>query len=180
MLADLVPVLERLTPTTLNQNGAVAKAAWSAWLIRDPEYAAPLRRAAEALIAAGVGDYSGTSLELAVAWMAFLDGDLTGALDYLERARSTLTASGQLPLLGFVDDAEQEIHGAMSAEPPAGLTPRELEILKAVAAGKSNREIASMLVLSVHTVERHIANVYRKIDARNRAEATAFALRERL
>jgi DNA-binding NarL/FixJ family response regulator len=49
-----------------------------------------------------------------------------------------------------------------------------------VAAGRSNREIASTLVLSVHTVERHIANIYRKIDARNRAEATAFALRERL
>ena len=180
LLAELVPVLERLPPTTLNQNGAVAKAAWSAWLIRASEYAAPLRRAAAALVAAGAGDYSGTSLELAVAWMAFLDGDPPGALEYVERARSTLTASGQRPLLDPVDEAEEEIRGAASAEAPAGLTPRELEILKAVAAGKSNREIASTLVLSVHTVERHIANVYRKIDARNRAEATAFALRERL
>ena len=117
LLAELVPVLERLPPTTLNQNGAVAKAAWSAWLIRAPEYAAPLRRAAEALVAAGAGDYSGTSLELAVAWMAFLDGDPPGALEYVERARSTLTASGQRPLLGLVDDAEQEIHGASERRP---------------------------------------------------------------
>ena len=180
LLADLVQVLERLPPTTLNQNGAVARAAWSAWLIRAPEYAAPLRRAAEALLAAGVGDYAGTSLHLAVAWMALLVGDRVDALESLERARGTLRASGQLPLLTLVDQAEQEVSGATSAEPPAGLTPRELEVLRAVAAGKSNREIASTLVLSVHTVERHIANIYRKIDARNRAEATAFALRERL
>jgi DNA-binding CsgD family transcriptional regulator len=180
LLAELVPVLERLPPTTLNQNGAVARAAGSAWLIRAPEYAAPLRRAAEALITAGVGDYAGTSLHLAAAWMAILAGDRAEALEYLERARATLTASGQLPLLPQVEQTEEEIRRGTSVEPPAGLTPRELEILRAVAAGKSNREIASTLVLSVHTVERHIANIYRKIDARNRAEATAFALRERV
>jgi DNA-binding NarL/FixJ family response regulator len=179
MLADLVPVLECLPPTTLNQNGAVAKAAWAASLIGSAEHAAPLRRAAEALLAAGIGDYPGTSLELAAAWMAILAGDRPAALVYVRRARATLTASGQLPLLGLVDEAERDL-GGEAEERPAGLTPRELEILRAVAAGKSNREIASTLVLSVHTVERHIANIYRKIDARNRAEATAFALRERL
>jgi DNA-binding CsgD family transcriptional regulator len=179
LLAELVPALERLPPTTLNQNGAVARAAWAAWLLRASEHATPLRGAADALIAAGVGDYSGTSLHLAAAWMAMLAADRPAATEYLERARATLTASGQVPLLPLVDQAEQEI-GTPTAEPPAGLTRREVEILRAVAAGKSNREIASTLVLSVHTVERHIANIYRKIDARNRAEATAFALRERL
>jgi DNA-binding CsgD family transcriptional regulator len=179
-LGELVPVLERLPPTTLNQNGVVANLAWSAWLIRAADYAAPLRRAAETLIAAGVGDYAGTSLHLAAGWMATLVGDQDEALDYLHGARETLRRSGQLPLLRLVEQAEQEIERATRAELPAGLTPRELEILRALAAGKSNREIASALVLSVHTVERHVANIYRKIDARNRAEATAFALRERL
>jgi DNA-binding CsgD family transcriptional regulator len=179
-LGELVPVLERLPPTTLNQNGVVANLAWSAWLTRADDYAAPLRRAAEALMAAGVGDYAGTSLHLSAAWMATLVGDHDEALEYLHGARTTLTASGQLPLLRLVEQAEQEIQRATRAELPAGLTPRELEILRALAAGKSNREIASTLVLSVHTVERHVANIYRKIDARNRAEATAFALRERL
>jgi DNA-binding NarL/FixJ family response regulator len=60
---------------------------------------------------------------------------------------------------------------------PAGLTGREAEILRLLAAGRTNREIAETLVLSVHTIERHLANSYRKIGARNRAEATAFALR---
>jgi DNA-binding CsgD family transcriptional regulator len=179
VLAELVPILERVPPRTMNQNGAVANAAWAAWLDGAAEHAAPLRRAAAAVIDARVGDYPGTSLELAVAWMAILAGDRSEALTYLQRARATLTESGQLPLLRLVDDAEHAI-ARETRQRPAGLTPRELEILRAVATGQSNREIASTLVLSVHTVERHIANIYRKIDARNRAEATAFALRERL
>ena len=101
MLAELVPALERSPATTLNQNGGVANAAWAAWLIRAHEYAAPLRREAEAIIAAGVGDYTGSSLHLAAAWMAILAGDPPEALEHLERARATVTASGQLPLLGL-------------------------------------------------------------------------------
>jgi pimeloyl-ACP methyl ester carboxylesterase/DNA-binding CsgD family transcriptional regulator len=58
----------------------------------------------------------------------------------------------------------------------AGLSPRELEVLTLLAAGKSARQISAELVLAVRTVERHIANVYRKIGAHNRAEATTFAL----
>jgi DNA-binding NarL/FixJ family response regulator len=61
---------------------------------------------------------------------------------------------------------------------PAGLTPREVEVLRLLAAGKSNQEIAAELVLSVRTAERHIANIYEKIGANGktaRAAATAFA-----
>jgi pimeloyl-ACP methyl ester carboxylesterase/DNA-binding CsgD family transcriptional regulator len=57
------------------------------------------------------------------------------------------------------------------------LTPRELEILRFVAAGDSNAEIARGLAISIHTVERHVANLYRKIDARGRADAAAYAIR---
>ena len=60
---------------------------------------------------------------------------------------------------------------------PDGLTAREVEILRLVAAGRKNQEIAAELVVSVHTVERHLANVYRKIAVRNRAEATTYVLR---
>ena len=42
--------------------------------------------------------------------------------------------------------------------------------------GRTNREIADVLVLSIHTIERHLANAYRKIGARNRTDATAFVL----
>jgi predicted ATPase/DNA-binding NarL/FixJ family response regulator len=63
---------------------------------------------------------------------------------------------------------------------PASLSPREAEILGLVAAGRTNREIADALYLSVRTVERHVTNLYAKIGARGRADATAFALRHGL
>jgi len=58
----------------------------------------------------------------------------------------------------------------------SNLSPRELQILRLVAKGRSSREIGSELVLTVRTVERHISNIYRKIDAHNRAQATSYAL----
>jgi DNA-binding NarL/FixJ family response regulator len=58
---------------------------------------------------------------------------------------------------------------------PAGLTARELEVLRLVARGRTNAEIAAELVLSVRTVERHIANIYDKIGASGRAARAAAA-----
>jgi len=63
-----------------------------------------------------------------------------------------------------------------SAE-PLGLSPREMEVLDLIAAGLTNREIAERLSVSVHTVERHTANLYAKLGVRGRSEATAYALR---
>lgn len=57
------------------------------------------------------------------------------------------------------------------------LSAREHEILGLVAGGQSNRQIANELTISVRTVERHIANLYRKINVHNRAAATAYAFR---
>jgi DNA-binding NarL/FixJ family response regulator len=68
--------------------------------------------------------------------------------------------------------------GGLSAV--AGLSPREVEVLRRIAAGESNGEIAQHLHVSINTVERHVTNLYRKIDARSRAEATAFAIRNGL
>jgi DNA-binding CsgD family transcriptional regulator/pimeloyl-ACP methyl ester carboxylesterase len=58
---------------------------------------------------------------------------------------------------------------------PSQLSAREVEVVRLVAVGRTNREIAENLVLSERTVQRHIANIYRKIGARNRVEATYFA-----
>ncbi len=62
-----------------------------------------------------------------------------------------------------------------SAPPPHTLSPREFEVLRLIAVGKSNRQIAEELSLSPRTIERHIANIYLKIDVHSKAEATAFA-----
>jgi DNA-binding CsgD family transcriptional regulator len=56
-----------------------------------------------------------------------------------------------------------------------GLSRRELEVLRLVAAGKSNREIAAQLVISEHTVARHVQNIFAKLRVSSRTAATAFA-----
>jgi len=62
----------------------------------------------------------------------------------------------------------------------APLTPRETQVLCLIAAGRTSTEISSELSLSVRTVGRHITNIYAKIGARTRADATAYAIRNRL
>lgn len=64
--------------------------------------------------------------------------------------------------------------------PPGGLTAREAEVLALLAAGRTNQEIADALTVSPFTVARHITNLYGKIGARGRADATAYALRHGL
>jgi DNA-binding NarL/FixJ family response regulator len=65
---------------------------------------------------------------------------------------------------------------APSAMPLRSLSSRQIDVLRLIAEGRTTREIAEVLVLSERTVERHIAEMYAKIGARNRAEATAYAL----
>jgi DNA-binding NarL/FixJ family response regulator len=60
------------------------------------------------------------------------------------------------------------------------LTARELQVLRLVAAGSTNKQIASALGVAVSTLERHLVNLYTKIGARGRADAIAYALRHRL
>jgi DNA-binding CsgD family transcriptional regulator/pimeloyl-ACP methyl ester carboxylesterase len=77
---------------------------------------------------------------------------------------------------GAVQTETAPMMGRMASE----LSPREVEVLRLLAGGESNDQIARHLGLSPHTVERHVANIYRKINARGRADATAYALRHGL
>ncbi len=72
-------------------------------------------------------------------------------------------------------DSRREV----DADSPA-LTPRELEVVRLVAAGKSNREIASILEISEHTVARHVQNILGKLRLPSRTAATAFAFEHNL
>lgn len=65
--------------------------------------------------------------------------------------------------------------GAGPQKSPCGLTARELQVLRLVAAGRSNRAIAEQLVLSDRTVDRHVSNILAKLDVASRTAATAFA-----
>jgi two-component system response regulator NreC len=59
--------------------------------------------------------------------------------------------------------------------PPGGLTPREIDVLRLVAAGHTNPEIAEKLVISIRTVETHRAAIHRKLGTTSRAEVVTFA-----
>jgi pimeloyl-ACP methyl ester carboxylesterase len=69
---------------------------------------------------------------------------------------------------------------AASDPPPSVLTERQIEILKLIAAGRTSYEVSQALSLSIRTVGRHITNIYSRIGARTRADATAYAIRNRL
>ena len=72
--------------------------------------------------------------------------------------------------------AEPDLRGLDPDGPPAhGLTAREVEVLRLVAEGRTNREIADALVISERTVARHVSNVFTKLAVSSRAGATAFA-----
>jgi DNA-binding NarL/FixJ family response regulator len=63
---------------------------------------------------------------------------------------------------------------------PAGLSARELEVLLLVASGKTNKAIARQLFLSEKTVDRHVSNIFVKLDVSSRAAATAWAYKNGL
>jgi pimeloyl-ACP methyl ester carboxylesterase/DNA-binding CsgD family transcriptional regulator len=86
-------------------------------------------------------------------------------------------------IVGFVRNplaepaAAAEVKPARPSRGSGALSPRETEVLRLLAGGDSNGQIAAQLGLSINTVERHVVNLYRKIDARGRAEATSWAIR---
>jgi len=97
-------------------------------------------------------------------------GDEEDAVLELRAARSTFERLGAAP-----DAAKAAELLADQAELPRGLTAREAEVLRLVATGKTNRDIAVELVISEHTVARHLQNIFAKLDVSSRAAATAFA-----
>jgi DNA-binding NarL/FixJ family response regulator len=102
-------------------------------------------------------------------------GDDEGATIEIEAARSCFERLGAR--------AEARRAAALvssSSDRPAGLTAREAEVLRLIAAGNSNRDVAGTLVLSQHTVARHVQNIYAKLGVSSRAAATAFAVEHQL
>jgi DNA-binding NarL/FixJ family response regulator len=98
-------------------------------------------------------------------------GDEDAAMLELDDARAIFDELGAAPDLARLE----ALAASKAAAKPHGLSARELEVLRLVAAGKSNREIAAALVISEHTVARHVQNIFAKLRLSSRAAATAFA-----
>jgi DNA-binding CsgD family transcriptional regulator/tetratricopeptide (TPR) repeat protein len=122
---------------------------------------------------------------LARAELAVAQGDRPTATVLLDEVRATCTPMDAYVALAHVDRLAAGLvqDGAVTsprAAPPAGLTAREVEVLRLMAVGLSNVEIAERLYLSPNTVKVHVARILAKIEVHNRAAATEFALRHGL
>jgi DNA-binding CsgD family transcriptional regulator len=103
-------------------------------------------------------------------------GDDDGARLELESARSAFARLGAAPDIARIDAL---LNGAPSS-PPHRLTPRELQVLRLITAGKSNKVIAGELSVSAKTIDRHVSNIFTKLDVPSRAAATAYAYQHKL
>jgi DNA-binding CsgD family transcriptional regulator len=133
------------------------RGAWAAWQGIEAPYEAARVRVLIALACRALGDDDTAEMELDTARWVFRE---LGAAPDLARVEALSRAGGTTA--------------------PGGLTAREVEVLRLVAAGKTNREIAKTLVLSDHTVRRHLQNIFNKIGVSSRAGATAFAFQRDL
>jgi DNA-binding CsgD family transcriptional regulator len=105
-------------------------------------------------------------------------GDHARATSLLDESLAISQELGMRPLAERVASLQQQSQSqSLRAAYPDGLSQREVEVLCRVAAGKSNREIAEELVIAEGTVRRHVSNIYNKIGAINRSDATRYALR---
>jgi DNA-binding CsgD family transcriptional regulator len=109
-------------------------------------------------------------------------GDHAKAKSLLEESRSIAGDLGMKPLIERVASLQEQAYSQPAKVPtyPDGLSQREVEVLRLIATGKTDREIAEALVIAGSTVRRHVNNIYAKIGLNNRAEATRYAIRQGL
>jgi DNA-binding CsgD family transcriptional regulator len=141
----------------------------------------PLRRACRSWRDLGMPyDAARARVQIAVACRAL--GDHDAATLELDAARAAFERLGAAPDVARVAQLAEAAPSSSSPEPPPGssapsgvLTDRECEVLRLVAKGRTNREIAAALFISEHTVARHLQNMFVKLGLSSRAAATAYA-----
>ena len=104
-------------------------------------------------------------------------GDSGNVQSLLEESLAISTELGMRPLVERATERLEQVQAQPETAPtyPDGLTEREVEVLRLIASGKTNLEIAEELVIAEGTARRHVANIYEKIGATNRVEAASYA-----
>jgi DNA-binding NarL/FixJ family response regulator len=108
-------------------------------------------------------------------------GQPAEAQSLLDAAREIALGLDARPTLERIEQMEVSI-GSLRSMTPSGsvLSPRELDVLRLIVEGKSDREIASDLFISPHTVMRHVSNILGKLEVESRTAAATHALRHNL
>jgi DNA-binding NarL/FixJ family response regulator len=106
-----------------------------------------------------------------IGWACRALGDDEAARLEHKSARSEFERLGAQPDLALLD--ARNVPGPITREHP--LTPRELQVLRLISSGRTNREIADELCLSGRTIDRHVSNILGKLDVPSRTAATTYA-----
>jgi DNA-binding NarL/FixJ family response regulator len=125
------------------------RAAWIEWQGLEMPHVAAQRRVLLGLACRALDDHDAAAMELDAARRVFLR-------------------------LGAAPDAAR-VDEMLAPRGATGLTPREMQVIRLVAAGRTNRSSAQRLAISERTVDRHVANILTKLDLSSRAAATAYA-----
>ena len=161
----------RETATAYQSAALLASAATAAGRVQlaadDPVACATLRRAVERWGGLGV-PYEVATARVLLAQACRKAGDQDGAARSMAIARELFDRIGSVNATGA------------GAALPGGLSDREAEVLRLVAAGRTNNEVARQLYISVKTVARHVSNIFTKIGVTSRAAATAYAFEHHL
>ena len=164
-----------LTAIACHAQASVKLAEGSAGAVLDPS-----RRAFEIWQKLGA-PYLAARLRVLVAKACVALDDIEGARLELEAAREVFEQLGAQPDLVALDTIDAGLaRDRNRSGSQHGLTDRELEVLRLVASGKTNKAIARELSLSEKTVDRHVSNIFTKLDVPTRAAATAFAYEHQL
>jgi len=139
----------------------------------------PLRHARDAWQRVGA-PYLSARIRLLMARAFQALGDTDGVALEVDAAKKIFLQLGAAPDVAAIEAMPASTSAGARPTPPHCLSARELEVLLLVASGKTNKAIAEALFLSEKTVDRHVSNIFVKLDVSTRAAATAWAYKHRL